>query len=261
MNQSSVERRGAIAIVRFSNPPEGCIATQGAAQLADDIETLLSDPAVRGIVLTGGQDGVFIRHADVAQLVRAAEAISSGRTQPADFVDSPFARLTCLLDAADKPVIAAINGICMGGGLEIALACTMRVASPAVTEIGLPEIRIGIFPGGGGTQRLPRVMGWHRARLFMLKGAVVDATEAHALGIVDELAPSPLDRAIGLAQEFAKRPGGAVAAILRLTQGSDSRENLAAEAISFAELLRDDSSAVARMRKFVEERQKLDEVD
>lgn len=258
--QAEVERRGAVAVLRFSNPPLGCIANKGAAQLLDALAGLLADPEIRAVVLTGGQEGIFIRHADVDQIVRAGEALTDGRIAPAAFIESPFSQLGRMLDKAIKPVIAAIDGLCMGGGLEIALACTIRIASSAARSIGLPEVRIGIFPGGGGTQRLPRLIGRHRARLFILKGSVVDAAEALVLGIVDEIAPSALDRALEVAEELTRRSPGAVAAIMRLTRSEDSEDGLAAEGVAFAELLRDDPAALPRLRRFLEQGERLEAV-
>ena len=196
----------------------------------------------------------------MTQISRAAEAIASGQIHASSFIDAPFPRLGKMLDAATKPVIAAIDGVCMGGGFEIALACTMRVASPAAVSIGLPEIRIGIFPGAGGTQRLPRLIGKHRARLFMMRGTIVDAAQALKLGLVDELAPSALNRAIELAEEFASRPAGAIAAIMRLTQQLDD-EGLEEEITSFASLLRDDPAVREQLRRFSLNGSKIDKLE
>lgn len=259
-SQVTVERRGVVAVLRFSNPPDGYIANKGAGQMLEQMTQLLSDDAVRAVVVTGGQPGVFIRHAEVGQISRAAEALVDGRIEPQSFLAGPFPRLGHLIDAAEKPVIAAIDGVCMGGGFELALACTSRVASPAVTAIGLPEIRIGIFPGAGGTQRLPRLLGLHRARLFILQGAVVDARRALELGLVDELAPSALQRAIELASEYARRPAGAVAAVLRLTR-DPQRLLFDEELLAFAELLRDQAQVRSELRQFVEGGKRLDELD
>ena len=211
---------------------------------------LLSDDSVRGVVLTGGVPGVFIRHADVSQIIRAADALVDGQIAPESFIGAPFPKLGDMLDAAEKPVIAAIDGLCMGGGFEIALACTARIASPAATAIGLPEIRIWIFPGSGGTQRLARIIGRHRARLFMLQGAVVDAAKALELGLVDEVVPNAVDRAVEMIEGFARRPVGAVAAIMRMTK-EPAGERLDEELVEFAELIRDDASVRAKMEAFV----------
>ena len=256
----SVERRGAVAIIRYANPPHGYIAVKGAAQITAHLTELLADDAVRGIVLTGGQPGVFIRHADVSQIGRAADALTSGQIEPSAFIGGVFPNLGYQLDAANKPVIAALDGVCMGGGFEIALCCTMRVASSKATSIGLPEIRINIFPASGGTQRLQRILGPHRARVFMLKGMVVDAAKALDLGLIDELVPSALDRAIELAEGFAKRPAGALAAIIDLTRDS-AEPRFDDELITFAELLRDEPAIKSRVRQFVDNGERLDEID
>lgn len=245
-------RQGAVVIISYHNPPSGLIPNKGAILLADAVRTALDDPSARALILTGGQEGMFIRHADVSQIVRAAEALQGGTIGPESFVDAPFPRLGALIEAADKPVIAAIDGICMGGGFEIALCCTRRIAGAGATAIGLPEIRIGLFPGSGGTQRLPRLIGAHHARRFMLDGAVVDAAKALNLGLVDELAPNALDRAIAIAKDYAKRSPGAVAAILRLTRDAPPAEAMQAELRAFAELLRDDGAAIDLMRRFLD---------
>ncbi|WP_176593651.1 enoyl-CoA hydratase/isomerase family protein [Sphingobium sp. EM0848] len=246
-------RQGAVAIIAYHNPPSGLIPNKGAILLADALRAVLDDPDVRAVVLTGGQEGVFIRHADVSQIVRAAQALQAGAIAPESFVDAPFPRLGRLIETAEKPVIAAIDGVCMGGGFEIALCCMTRIAGAGVTAIGLPEIRIGIFPGSGGTQRLPRLIGGHRARRFMLDGAVVDAAVALELGLVDEVVPSALDRAIEIAEGYAARSLQAVAAILRLTRDNPPAERLQAELVTFAELLRADGAATDIMCRFVAE--------
>lgn len=246
-------RQGVVAIIAYHNPPNGLIPNKGATLLADAVRAALDDPAVRAIVLTGGQSGMFIRHADVAQIVRAAEALQSGAIEPESFIDAPFPRLGALIEGADKPVIAAIDGLCMGGGFEIALCCMTRVAGSGVTAIGLPEIRIGLFPGSGGTQRLPRLIGARRARRFMLDGAVVDAAAALELGLVDEVAPNALDRAIAIAEGYVARSPQAVAAILRLTRDIPPAEAMQAELRAFGELLRDDGGATDLMRRFLDQ--------
>ena len=248
--QTSVERNGAVAVVRFDNPPSGLIASKGAAHLADAIETLFDDSSVRALVLTGAVRGVFIRHADLGQIVRAGEALTSARIGIEDFIDSPFVRLTRLCDLAPIPVIAAIDGICMGAGLEIALSCTFRIAASTVGRIGLPEIRVGIFPGGGGTQRLARLIGSHKARAFILRGAVIGAEQALSMGLVDEIAPSAFARAMELAHELAGRSPAAVRAIMELTQMNDREIGLREEVLRFAALLKDHPETLSRLRDF-----------
>ena len=227
---------GSIAVIRFVSQPNGMISNKGAVLLADAIGPVLADAAIRGVIITGGVSDVFIRHANVAQIARAARALDAGETSPDAFLDAPFQRLVGMLDQARKPVIAAINGVFMGGGFEIALACTTRIAGAGVVAIGLPEIRIDIFPGAGGTQRLARLIGRHRARLFIIEGRVLNAKAALAAGVIDEIATDPLARAMELALGFAKRTPEAVAAVMDLT-AEDDAAGLRHEAIAFAAIL------------------------
>jgi enoyl-CoA hydratase/carnithine racemase len=216
----AVDSVGDAAILRFMPAGDGTISNRGAALLGDALARLLADSAVRAVVITGAAEGIFIRHANLGQIVRAARAIEQGADRSA-FLDSPFSRLGKMLDAAEKPVIAAINGTCMGGGLEIALACTMRVARHDVGAIGLPETRLGIPPGAGGPQRLARLIGLHRARIFVLEGRVVGADSALALGIVDALAGDPVAEALRRADQLTRAPAPVVAEIMCQTLPHD----------------------------------------
>lgn len=233
----STERDGRVAVIAFLPAADGTISNKGAALLANGIETLIADEGVGAIIVKGAAPGVFIRHANVAQIVRAAEALARGEVDEAAFAGSPFARLCAMLDQSPKPVIAAIGGVCMGGGFEIALACTMRIASPDVTHVGLPEIRIGIPPGAGGPQRLARLIGAHRARLFALQGLTVDAAKAERLGVIDLVASDPLAAATEAARGFASRDPGVVAELMRQMRADDAaliEDNL----LGFARCLR-----------------------
>src|SRR5216684_9059293 len=147
----------------------------GSAIAPAIIEAAARDGAVRVIVITGGMPGVFIRHYDVGELSQMADAAQnapvSALAPPKAGARPPgFLSLTDLIAAVEKPVIAAINGLCMGGGFELSLACDLRIAGRDVAAIGLPETRIGIFPGGGGTQRLPRIIGEAKALEMILRG-------------------------------------------------------------------------------------------
>ena len=161
MSLVTTERRGGAAILTYANPPRGTMTARGSAETLAALQAAVADKSVRCIVLTGGLPDVFVRHYDVGELSAASDAAEGGAPapNPAESSSSPFADLIDLLAAAPQPVIAAINGLCMGGGFEISLACDLRIADPKAEAIGLPETRIGIFPGGGGTQRLPRVVG------------------------------------------------------------------------------------------------------
>jgi enoyl-CoA hydratase len=145
-----------------------------------------------------------------------------------------------LIEQLPKPVIAAINGLCMGGGFELALACDLRIAGPGATSIGLPETRVGIVPGAGGTQRLPRVVGEAKALEIILRGATFPAAEAHAIGLVHELVDHPVVRALELAAEFATRTPEALAAakaLIRSALDRPLREGLLEERRMFGQLM------------------------
>ena len=254
-----VSKQDQVAVVTYSNPPQGLISANGAMQLDETLTLLVGDPEVRSIVLSGGQAGVFIRHADVGQIAWAGEALAEQRTQPADWLQSPFRALCRTIAMSPKPIIAAIDGVCFGGGLEIALPCAMRIASPD-SSLGLPEIRLGIFPGSGGTQRLARLIGSHLARLWILRGEIVSADQARRVGLIDEIASAPLDRAISVAAELATRPPAAVAAVMALTREPMEDPRLDEEVLRFAELLRDHPEVRNRLRAFVDGMEQLHEL-
>jgi enoyl-CoA hydratase/carnithine racemase len=253
MGLVTVEAQGGAAVISYANPPFGTMTAAGSAEMYEAITAASADPAVRAIVLTGGLPDIFVRHYDVGELSGLSEMLSDAPpAAPAVAPSSPrppgFSEMIDAIDAATKPVIAAINGLCMGGGFEMSLACDLRIAGTAVTAIGLPETRIGIFPGGGGTQRLPRMIGEARAVEFVLRGRVVDAPEALQIGLVHELAADPLARALELAAEFASRPAEGLAYARRLTRAALDRplaEGLADERRSFVALLREPSARAA----------------
>ncbi len=238
------ERRGAASVLTYANPPLGTMTAAGAEELLQAVRAAVDDPEVRCIVLTGGVPGIFVRHYDVGELTVLGERLAQTPPQPAPSDGRPaggFLGLTDLVAAAPKPVIAAINGLCMGGGFELSLACDIRIAGADVTAIGLPETRVGIFPGGGGTQRLPRIIGEARALEMILRGRVVTGPAAHEIGLVHEVAADPLARALDIADEFAARPAEGLAYAKRLTRAALDRplsEGLADERRSFLEVVR-----------------------
>ena len=240
MGLVAVERRGGAAVMTYANPPFGTMTAAGAQEMLDEIRPLVDDDAVRAIVITGGVPGIFIRHYDVGELStmseRLAEAPPPPPTQPAARPTTGFLALVDLIAEAPKPVVAAINGLCMGGGFELSLACDLRIASPGVEAIGLPETRVGIFPGGGGTQRLPRVVGEAKALEIILRGLTFEADEALRIGLVHEIAENPLTRALNIAAEWESRGAEGIAYAKRLTRAALDRPldaGLADERASF----------------------------
>jgi enoyl-CoA hydratase len=244
MGLVSVERRGGAAVVTYANPPLGTMTAAGAQEMLDKVRPLAEDPAVRSIVITGGLPGIFIRHYDVGELSTASDATENALPPPPSGDGRPaggFLALVDLLAEAPKPVVAAINGLCMGGGFELSLACDIRIAAPVEVTIGLPETRVGIFPGGGGTQRLPRVVGEAKALEIILRGLTFDADEALRIGLVHEVAADPVARALEMAAEWDARGADGIAYAKRLTRAALDRpiaEGLADERRSFAAVMR-----------------------
>ncbi|MEY4239933.1 MAG: hypothetical protein RL339_2534 [Pseudomonadota bacterium] len=219
MSQVTTSDHGPVRIITLTNPPRGYMNATSAAELLVALQDALAAPEVRAIVFTGGLPGVFIRHYDVGEIKVVAGALRAGAIQPGgDRAASPIYALIDLMLACEKPTIAAINGICMGGGCEFALCCDIRIAEAGDFTIGLPETRLGIIPGVGGLQLLARIVGLSRAREMVMRGRVVAPAEALRMGLVDEIAPSARDRALAIATELADRPPHAVAAAKRMAQ-------------------------------------------
>lgn len=151
------------------------------AELEAAFRTLSEDDEVRGVVVTGAGEKAFVAGADISELARL-DHLSGVRTSRRG--QDVFR----LLEEMPKPVIAAVNGFALGGGLELALACDLRIAAEEA-RFGLPEVRLGIIPGYGGTVRLPRLVGRGRALELILTGEMIDAAEAHRIGLVNRVVP------------------------------------------------------------------------
>ena len=196
------EKKGAIAFVRLNRPKVlNALNQQTWKELRTVFEDARDDPEIRGVILTGAGDKAFIAGADIGELahVTAVEAEQSSSYGQA---------VLDLIENLGKPVIAAVNGYALGGGCETAMACTIRVAAEHA-KFGQPEVTLGLIPGGGGTQRLPRLVGKGRALQLILSGGMIDAQEAHRIGLVNEVVPAGdlLTRAEAiLKQIFANAP-------------------------------------------------------
>jgi enoyl-CoA hydratase len=171
-----------IAVTAIDRPEKLNALSGGVVEeLEAAFERAAEEPAVRGVIVTGAGDKAFAAGADISELARLAplEARAySARGQ----------RLFRQLETLGKPTVAAINGYALGGGLELAMACTVRFAAPHA-RLGLPEVKLGLIPGFGGTQRLPRLVGRGRALELMLSGEPVEAAEACRIGLVNAVAP------------------------------------------------------------------------
>jgi enoyl-CoA hydratase len=216
MEYFTVTAHDHVQVWTISNPPMNYMTTPMAVELLELIGKAESDANTRVVIITGGIAGKFITHYSVDELAAvAADPIECARTFPR--LEAGFHRMLNRLMLLPKAVIAAINGDCMGGGYELALACDLRVAADGPFQIGLPEATLGILPGGGGTQRLPRLIGRGRALEVMLFGNVYTPPEAERMGMINRvLAPEMLmPFALSWARTLAKRPPRAIAAIKR----------------------------------------------
>jgi enoyl-CoA hydratase len=177
------EKKDAIAYVTVNRPKVlNALNTPTWADLRTAFEDARGDDLVRGVILTGAGDKAFIAGADIGELAHAT-AIDAERSSRfgQDVLD--------LMENLGKPVIAAINGFALGGGCETAMACTIRIAVDGA-KFGQPEVKLGLLPGGGGTQRLPRLVGKGRALQIILSGEMISAQEAYRIGLVNEVVPA-----------------------------------------------------------------------
>jgi enoyl-CoA hydratase len=177
------EKKGAIAYVTVNRPKVlNALNTPTWTDLRTAFEDARDDTAVRGVILTGAGNKAFIAGADISELahVAAFEAEQSSRFGQ-EVLD--------LIENLGKPVIAAVNGFALGGGCETAMACTIRLAVDTA-KFGQPEVTLGLVPGGGGTQRLPRLVGKGRALQLILSGEMISAQEAFRIGLVNEVVPA-----------------------------------------------------------------------
>jgi len=177
------EKKGVIAYVTVNRPKVlNALNTPTWADLRKAFEDARDDAAVRGVILTGAGNKAFIAGADISELAHATalEAEQSSRFGQ---------EVLNLIENLGKPVIAAINGFALGGGCETAMACTIRIAVENAM-FGQPEVKLGLLPGGGGTQRLPRLAGKGRALQLILSGEMISAQEAYRIGLVNEIVPA-----------------------------------------------------------------------
>src|SRR6516165_6107719 len=185
-----IDKMGSIAQITINRPDVlNALNRPTIADLAAAMEAFRADDSIRGIILTGSGDKAFAAGSDILELSQLTEFEAKAMARQGQ-------ALTDLIENLGKPVIAALNGYAIGGGCELALACTMRVAAEHA-RLSQPEVRVGLIPGFGGTQRLPRLIGKGRALQMILSGDMTDAQEAWRIGLVDDFVPKDrlLDRA------------------------------------------------------------------
>ena len=247
----STERRAAVALVAIDNPPMNALSAALLDELEAEIDALDADAGVRAIVLRGGGDRAFVAGADIKEFPALRETASEGGSARG------IQRLGHRMDAADTPFVAAIHGYCLGGGLELAMCCDVRVCADNAT-LGQPEIQLGLIPGGGGTQRLPRLVGQGRAMFLNLTGDFIDAETAYAWGLVERVvsAAELEDAAVAIADRIASRSPHAVAVLrelARTTRDLPLEEGLRREADGFVRCLRSADGAEG-VAAFIEKR-------
>jgi enoyl-CoA hydratase/carnithine racemase len=244
-----------VAVVVVDHPPVNALNPQTLQELSAAFDELTANPDVKVIVITGGGQLAFIAGADLGviggivksrNLAEGSAMIELGQT------------VYNKIENSNKPVIAAINGVCLGGGLELAMACHMRICGDRV-RLGQPEINLGIIPGWGGTQRLPRIVGVAKATELILTGDQLTAQQAMQLRLVNMVVPGGevMRQAKGLAAKIANKSAVAVAAAMtaiRAGLDADLPDGLTAERAQF-DIVTASADALEGVSAFLEKRE------
>ena len=246
----AVEER--VAIVTIDHRPVNALNRQTLEELGQAMQGLAGDETVKAIIVTGGGSLAFVAGADIKEVSQLSSVQDA--TAMASLGQSVFLQVQRM----PKPVIAAINGVCLGGGCELAMACHIRISGDRA-RFGQPEVNLGIMPGWGGTQRLPRLIGRAKAIEWILTGDIYSAQEALRLGLVNQVVPQ--DQVLKVAKEFARKIAAkglvAVRQSLQAIEGGLQRsleEGLTLEANAFGAVAASEDSREG-VRAFLEKRQ------
>jgi enoyl-CoA hydratase len=244
------ESDGPVATLTVDHPPANALSNQVLAEVAEALGTAENDAAVRAVIFTGAGEKFFIAGADIGEFLEIPPERYAERTAKGQHV-------TLQMEQMAKPVIMAINGYCLGGGCEMAMAGDIRIAAENAV-FGQPEIKLGIIPGFGGTQRLVRLLGKSRAMELLFTGDNIDAQMALEIGLVSHVVPASelMSRARELAQRLAQQAPLAIAAIKRAVFAGLDRpieEALEAERKEFA-AIRFTDDAIEGITAFLEKR-------
>ena len=242
-----VETNEAVATIRLSRPPMNALNAQVQDEIAAAAAQVTADDGIRAAVIYGGAK-VFAAGADIKEMVEASYGRMAADTRRLQASFSAVAKIP-------KPVVAAITGYALGGGLELALCADFRVMGESA-RVGQPEILLGIIPGAGGTQRLPRLVGPAKAKDLVFSGRMVKAAEAHAIGLADLVVPDDgvYEAALGLVRRYAAGPALALRAAKEAIDHGldvDLATGLEIERVQFAALFSTEDQK-AGMKSFLE---------
>ena len=249
----STEQAGFVALVTIDNPPVNALRAALLEELEAELLRLDADDGTRAIVVRGAGERAFVAGADIKEFPSLREAPPSEGGSARG-----IQKLGAAMDGMRTPVVAAIHGFCLGGGLELAMACDIRVAAEGA-QLGQPEIKLGLIPGGGGTQRLPRLVGRGRALLLNFTGDPIPASVAHDWGLVERVVSdgSHVEAATEIARTIAERSPHAVGVLKELaaqTRDLPLEEGLRREAEGFLRCLASQDGAEG-VAAFIEKRE------
>ena len=252
------EIRGSAGIIFFANPDGGFLTSEMVDMAIEKFDALRADENVRSIIFTGALEQIFIRHFSVEEIIAMSSALRENNkagVTPERFALSPLRAFWEKVDNCPKPTIAAINGVCGGGGCELALACDIRLAAKGSYTIGQMEILVGILPGAGGTVRLSRLVGPGKAMEYILRGKTFYPDEALEIGLVNQVVEGDvLEAALSMASEFDDKPPRALAAIkqaVKASWGKTTLDGVLEEGDLFADLIATDDQALKMMEHYV----------
>ncbi len=247
-----VEQDGLVSVVTIDNAPVNALKAALLEELEEELVRLDGDESTRAIVLRGAGEKAFVAGADIKEFPALREAMGSGGSARG------IQRVGLKMEALRTPIVGAIHGFCLGGGLELAMACDIRVATEDA-QLGQPEIKLGLIPGGGGTQRLPRLVGRGRALYLNLTGDFISGRQAYEWGLVEKVtAPGEhVAAALEIARTLADRSPFAMGVVKELaatTADVPLDEGLAREAEGFFRCLASEDGAEG-VSAFIEKRE------
>jgi len=245
-----------IAVITLGSAKRIYFDAEMGDALTETLDGFAGDPNIRVVIVTGGAPGYFNRHFDIPALIQIAESLgASGRQWPenATYNGGFFDKAMALCESMPKPVIAAISGTALAGAFEFAISCDLRIAEDGDYLIGLPEADLGLLPGAGGTQRLPRTIGTSAALMHILRGQPMNPREAEKKGLVHEtVSGKALDRAMEIARRLSSHTPESLAYIKRLVRNATETplaQGLALERNLFLKLCVSES-ALVRMHSY-----------